>query len=74
MVVDTMSYEEIVAEFNKDWINYFPDVIDRHLNDNKYRRFMLKQVLLTTRMTFGLWAALLIMLHPVGADTKLNSL
>lgn len=43
MVVDTMSYEEIVAEFNKDWINYFPDVIDRHLNDNKYRRFMLKQ-------------------------------
>lgn len=43
MIVDTMSYEEIVAEFKKDWETYFPSVIERHLNDNKYRRYMLKQ-------------------------------
>ena len=44
MIVDSMSYEEVVAEFRKDWKNYFPNIIPKHLDDNKYRRYMLKQV------------------------------
>lgn len=43
MVVDSMTYEEIVAEFKYDWRNYFPSVLQRIMEDNKYRRYMLKE-------------------------------
>ena len=43
MIVDSMSYEEVVAEFEYDWEHYFPYVIPKQLDDNKYRRFILKQ-------------------------------
>lgn len=43
MIVDSMTYEEVVAEFRYDWKNYLTDIIQRHIEDNKYRRFVLKQ-------------------------------
>ena len=43
MIVDSMTYEEVVAEFRYDWKNYLTDIIQRHIEDNKYRRFILKQ-------------------------------
>lgn len=43
MIVDSMTYEEVVAEFKNDWRNYLPDVLPHIMNDNKYRRYMLKQ-------------------------------
>lgn len=29
MIVDSMTYEEIISEFKKDWGNYFPNVLPR---------------------------------------------
>lgn len=43
MIVDSMTYEEIISEFKKDWENYFPNVLPRFMNDSKYRRYMLKE-------------------------------
>ena len=43
MIVDSMTYEEIISEFKKDWGNYFPNVLPRFMNDSKYRRYMLKE-------------------------------
>ena len=43
MIVDSMTYEEIVAEFKHDWRNYFPFVLSNFLDDNRYRRYMLKE-------------------------------
>lgn len=42
MIVDSMTYEEVVAEFKKEWRNYFPSILNRYIEDNKYRRYMLK--------------------------------
>lgn len=43
MIVDSMTYEEIISEFKKDWRNYFPNVLPGFMNNNKYRRYMLKE-------------------------------
>lgn len=43
MIVDSMTYEEVVAEFKKDWRNYFPNMLQKCFNDNRYRRYMLKE-------------------------------
>lgn len=32
MIVDSMTYEEIISEFKKDWENYFPNVLPRFMN------------------------------------------
>lgn len=43
MIVDSMTYKEIIAEFNKDWKDYFPSILERKIDDNRYRRYMLKE-------------------------------
>lgn len=43
MIVDSMTYEEVVAEFKKDWHSYFLNTINNCCKDNKYRRYMLKE-------------------------------
>ena len=52
MIVDSMSYEEIVAEFKKDWHSYFPNVLPQIMEDKKYRRYMLKQTKDNVRVYF----------------------
>lgn len=44
MIVESMTYEEIIAEYNKDWFSELGDKVLHIMSDNKYRRYIIKNL------------------------------
>lgn len=44
MIVESMTYNDIIAEYNKDWYSELEDKVNRITTDNKYRRYIIKNL------------------------------